>query len=226
MPIDVGSWFRRVVRPLDSQTCRKARKSRKAYFADFGSCSSHPDAVISVANFLERSCKFNLTAAKFSSVTRRMKFVLAGISLVFCLFVFVAAELSSTPSPHMAITFVGYTNSVAGKRMALLKIANQGDISMDRDTSCTIYWDDTNGAPKYSFAFLNPGSMIRPGNYEIISLPPPPFATSWHTSFTFTLHQDWVRKAIRTLLGGHRSGPVPIEDQTIGVPGPNIELKP
>lgn len=110
--------------------------------------------------------------------------------------------------------------------MALLKIANQGDVSMDRDPSYTMYWDETNGNSKYSFIFLNPGSTIRPGDSEFISVPPPPSATSWHTSFTFTMHQGRLRKAIRTLLRGHREGPVPLEDQTIGVPGPNIELKP
>jgi hypothetical protein len=122
------------------------------------------------------------------------------IALVLAVLVAFMIIMAPPPSePLISILSAGSTNVENGELVALLKLHNEGKISVERLTNCTIYWKVSSGISNYSSISLPTNYVIRPGKVEIIAVSPPPDAVSWNIDVQFVPARNPTERTIKKI---------------------------
>ena len=122
--------------------------------------------------------------------------VIIGVSgLLACLLL-----CAQTPEhPHVAIAYIGSTNSVAGRGIAMLRITNASTQTLCREEVCTLYYDVTPSVQTNTFYSLLQNSTLSPGSSEVVEVELPQCSGSWQVSFTFSVSQNSFSRLVEVL---------------------------
>ncbi len=122
--------------------------------------------------------------------TQSKRKVLGFIASAFVLFVFIALFYIPEPKTDLWIELASNSNSVAR-----LRLSNHGETTVRLSSHCTLYW--TNRAAVFTNQFFKHEAsytVLQPSQSVVVSVPSPVDATTWETSFTYSVRPRALRR--------------------------------
>lgn len=132
-----------------------------------------------------------------------------GLAFFICTVVFMLIALSSAGSSaesDVSIDYAGNSNSLT-RPVAILRLSNNGGMSVRINAYCTLYWTNRMGVPTNEFLRHGQGyAILKPKESTHIAIPHPSGADMWEVSFTYQVRPNAINRVcnrIRFWLPGN-----------------------
>jgi hypothetical protein len=129
-------------------------------------------------------------------------------TLLLAMLVWIARQ-PPAPQPKVSVHFVGYTNDVGNKRVAIFTVTNAGPSTAHLHSGYHVYLHDASAPSRRtrvsSGSLPRGATLLRPAASETLVVTPPTNQPPWYVFVSFRADEPPIRDMADSVLEGARS---------------------